>query len=140
MVVQYKHVISCLLPPAPPVAVSVKANSTRLPTEPPYNTFTILCTASVPDGVVAAKTIGWLRRVGSNTNGLTDVTANGSTILIDSSDLTLAMITSRLTVTEDTAGDYRYQCQVDIADLGITETDDVYPIIVVGMFLCSGLI
>ncbi len=115
--------------------MSVEANSTRFPTEPPYNTFTILCTASVPDGVVAAKTIGWLRRIGSGISGLTDVTANGDTILIDSSDLTLAVITSRLTVTEDTAGNYRYRCQVDIADLGITETDDVHPINVSGMLL-----
>ncbi len=94
----------------------------------------------MPDGVVAAKSIGWLRRIGSGTTGLDDVTANGNTILIDSSDLTLAMITSRLTVTEVTAGDYRYRCQVDIAELSITETEDEYPISVVGMFLCSGLI
>ncbi len=78
-------------------------------------------------------------KIGSGDTGLTDVTANGDTILIDSSDLTLAVITSRLTVTEDTAGDYRYRCQVDIADLGVFETEDVYPINVVGMFLCSNL-
>ncbi len=120
--------------------MSVEANSTRLPTESSYNTFTILCTASVPDGVFAAKSIGWLRRIGSGITGLTDVTANGDTTLIDSSDLTLAMITSRLTVTEDTAGDYTYRCRVDIFDLGVFETEDVYPINVVGMFLCSGLI
>ncbi len=120
--------------------MSVKANSTRLPTEPPYNTFTILCTTSVPDGVFVAKSIKWRRRIGSGTTGLTDVTANGDTILIDSSDLTLAVSTSRLTVTEDTAGDYRYRCRIDNFDLGIFETEDVYPINVVGMFLCSGLI
>ncbi len=95
----------------------------------------------MPDGVVANKSIRWRRRIGSGTTGLTDVTANGNTILIDSSDLTLAMITSRLTVTEDTAGDYRYWCRVDITELGITAVrEDVYPINVVGMFLCSGLI
>ncbi len=74
-------------------------------------------------------------RIGSGTTRLTDVTANGDTILIDSSDLTLAMITSRLTVTEVTAGDYRYRCQVNISDLGITETEDVHPLKVSGMLL-----
>ncbi len=121
--------------------MSVEANSPRLPTEPPYNTFNILCTASVPDGVVAVKSIRWRRRIGSKTTGLTDVTANGDTILIDSSDLTLAVSTSRLTVTEDTAGDYRYRCRVDITELGVTAVrEDVYPINVSGMLLCSSLI
>ncbi len=121
--------------------MTVEANTTRLPTEPPYNTFTILCTASVPDGVIAAKTIIWRRRIGSSTTGLDDVIANGDTILIEPSDLTEAESTSLLTVTEDTAGDYRYRCRVDIPELGIQRVnEDVYPIDVIGMFLYIALI
>ncbi len=115
--------------------MTVEASTTRLPTEPPYNTFTILCTASAPDGVIAAKTIIWRRKIGSGTTGLTDVTANGA-ILIEPRDLTQAESTSLLTVTEDTAGDYRYRCRVDISELGIAKVNkDVYPINVIGMFL-----
>ncbi len=125
--------------------MTVEANTTRLPTEPPFNTFSILCTASAPDGVIAAKTITWKRRIGSGTSGLDDIIANGDTILIEPRDLTQAESTSLLTVTEDTAGDYRYRCRVDIPELGIDgnkplQTEDVYPINVTGVFLYIALI
>ncbi len=126
----------CTSPTDPPIDVTVEANTTRLPTEPPYNTFTILCTASAPGGVIAAKTIIWKWRIRSSIYGLGDVTANGVTILIESSNLTQAESTSLLTVTEDTAGDYRYRCRVGISDLGIGHVDaDVYPINVNRTFL-----
>ena len=115
--------------------MTVEANTTRLPTPPSYNTFTILCTASAPDGVIAAKTFQWRRRVGSSTTELDDLPENGDTILIDTRDLTQAVSTSLLTVTEDTAGEYRYQCWVDVPELDITAVnEDVYPINVIGMF------
>ncbi len=119
--------------------MTVEANTTRLPTEPPYNTFTIHCTASAPDGVIAAKKFTWKRRIGNNTTGLKNVIASGVTFLIESSNLTQAESTSLLTVTEDTAGDYRYRCRVDIPDLDIFADNDVYPINVIGMFLYQDL-
>ena len=67
----------------PPITVSLEPNTTRLLTEPPYNTFTITCTATAPEGVVAGKTIEWRRRIGSSTTGSTEITDNGDTIRID---------------------------------------------------------
>ncbi len=134
---------ACILltsPTAPTINVTVEANATRFPAKPPYNTFTILCSASAPDGVTATKTIEWQRRVGSDTEGLNPITANGDTILIENRNLTQAVSTSLLTVTENTPGDYRYRCRVGAPELGIGGIDrDVYPIDVTGMFLFTVL-
>ena len=120
----------------PTITVTLEPNTTRLPTEPPYNTFTITCTAIAPEGVVAGKTIEWMRRIGSSTTGLTEITDNGDTIRIMTTGPNQPETTSVLTVTETTPGDYRYRCRVDIPELGSVSqmTEDVYPIDVIGEF------
>ena len=119
----------------PTITVSLEPNTTRLPTEPPYNTFTITCTATAPEGVVAGKTIEWMRRIGSSTTGLSEITDNGNTIQIVATGLNQPETISVLTVTETTPGDYRYRCRVDIPELTIDNVDgDVYPINVIGGF------
>ena len=120
----------------PTITVTLEPNTTRLPTEPPYNTFTITCTATAPEGVVARKTIEWKRRIGSSTTGLTEITDSGNTIQIVTTGLNQPETTSVLTVTETTPGDYRYRCRVDIPELGSVSqmTEDVYPIDVIGEF------
>ena len=115
--------------------VSVEPNTTRLPTDTPYNTFTITCTATAPEGVVAGKTIEWKRRIGPSTTGLTEITDNGDTIQIETTNLSQPESISVLTVTETTPGDYRYRCRVDIPEIDINDVDeDVYPIDVIGEF------
>ena len=119
----------------PTITVSLEPNTTRLPTEPPYNTFTITCTATAPEGVVAGKTIEWMRRIGSSTTGLSEITDNGNTIQIVTTGFNQPETTSVLTVTETAPGDYRYRCRVDIPEISINDVDgDVYPINVIGEF------
>ena len=98
--------------------MTVQPNTTRLPAESPYNTFIIFCNASVPEGVVAPKTLEWRRRVMMQTNEWQEIIDNGDTIQIETSGLNQSMTTSQLTVSETTPGDYQYQCWISITDLG----------------------
>jgi len=98
----------------------------------PYNTFSLTCTATAPQGVVSPKKFTWRRRIGSSTGGLNDITDNGGSILITSTNLDQPTSTSVLTVRETTAGDYRYRCRVDLNELTVGDTADVYPITVTG--------
>ena len=114
--------------------VNVVSNTTRLPNVAPYNTFSLTCTATVPQGVVSPKTFTWRRRIGASTGGLIEVTVNSS-INITSTSLDQPTSTSVLTVTETTVGNYRYRCRVDLTELGlpaVVTTMDVYPIDVIG--------
>ena len=119
----------------PEITVSLKPNTTRIPTGTPYNTFTVTCTATAPEGVVAGKTIEWKRRIGSSTTGLSEITDNGNTIQIMTIGLNQPVTISVLTVTDTTPGDYHYRCRVDISEIDINDVDgDVYPINVIGEF------
>ena len=68
-------------------------------------------------------------------SGLTDITDNGDSILITSTNLDQLTSTSVLTVRETTAGDYRYRCRVDLSELTVVNTADVYPINVTGEWI-----
>ena len=114
--------------------VNVVSNTTRLPNVAPYNTFSLTCTATVPQGVVSPKTFTWRRRIGASTSGLTAITGNSS-ILINSTNLDQPTSTSVLTVRETTAGDYRYRCMADLSELTVGNTMDVYPINVTGEWI-----
>ena len=112
--------------------MNLTSNTTHLPNTAPYNTFSLTCTATVPQGVVSPKTFTWRRRIGSSTDDLTDITDNGDSILITSTNLDQPTSTSVLTVKETTAGDYRYRCRVDLGELPVFSKTDVYPINVTG--------
>ena len=106
------------------MTASVEFSNTRLPNVAPYNTFTLTCTASAPEGVVTPKTFTWslgcCSDEGSCTNGLTVVTGS-----VDN-DLSMPVSTSILTVTESSPGDYCYRCKVEIGDISVVEVDDVF--------------
>jgi len=69
--------------------------------------------------------------IGMSTGGLDDVTVNSSIVII-TTNLDQPTSTSVLTVRETTAGDYRYRCRVDLRELSVVSTTDVYPINVTG--------
>ena len=124
-----------LFPPfssVPPIVMSLESSSFRFPAAEPYNTFNLTCTASVPESVVIQRTLTWSRKIGSGETGLAEITDNGNTIRIMTSDLTAADVTSVLAVTETVPGDYRYRCEVELSDIIVMESDDVFPIEVVG--------
>ena len=109
------------------IQLDLTSNTTRLPNIAPYNTFSLTCTATVPQGVVSPKTFTWRRRIGPQLSPLTLITTG-----ITSTNLDQPTSTSVLTVTETTAGDYRYRCRVDLRELSVGETIDVDPINVTG--------
>jgi len=110
--------------------LDLTSNTTRLPNIFPYNTFSLTCTATVPQGVVSPKTFTWRRRIGPR--GLNDITDNGDSILITSTNLDQPTSTSVLMVRETTAGDYHYRCRVDLSELLLINKTDLYPINVTG--------
>ena len=75
-----------------------------------------------------------MRRIGSSTSGLTEITDSGNTIQIMTTNPNQPETISVLTVTETAPGDYRYRCRVDIPEIYINDVDggDVYPINVIG--------
>ena len=78
-----------------------------------------------------------MRRIGSSTSGLTEITDSGNTIQIMTTSPNQPETISVLTVTETAPGDYRYRCRVDITEIDINDVDgdgDVYPINVIGEF------
>ena len=94
----------------------------------PYNTFSLTCTATAPQGVVSPKAFRWRMRIGADMGGLTEVADNGDSILITSVDLTQPTSTSVLTVREAAAAVYRYRCRVDLTELAVINNIDEYPI------------
>jgi len=128
----YVHLSNSFIHTDTSVQLELTSNTTRLPNTAPYNTFSLICTATVPQGVVSPKTFTWRRRIGSSTGGLNDITDNGDSILITSTNLDQPTSTSVLTVRETTAGDYRYCCRVDLSKLPVPSKTDVYPINVTG--------
>ncbi len=86
----------------------------------PYNTFTILCTATTPEGVITPKAFEWRRRVGANKEGtFLEVTDIGDAVLIENSNLDQPTSTSQLRVTENTPEVYEYRCRVSLTELNI---------------------
>ena len=122
----------------PTLTVTLTPNTTCLPNVAPYNTFTLNCTAtSSVEGMSVAlpKRFQWRRQYDPDTTGLTQLSSNTTIQIQDGDNLTQPSSSSRLTVTEDIPGDYRYCCQVDL-DLSadnIFSFTDVYPITVTGM-------
>ena len=122
----------------PTVAITLTANTTRLPNMAPYNTLSLTCTAtsSVEGvGIVALpKRFQWLRWYGPSEMNLVLLSSNATVQIQDGDNLTQPTVSSMLTVTEDISRDYQYQCRVDLdltADT-IFNKMDIYPITITG--------
>ena len=104
----------------------------------PYSTFSLICTAtSRVEGVgnvALPKRFLWRRQYGPDTLGLTQLSNNATIQIQDGDNLNQPTSSSILTVTEDSPGDYRYHCRVDLdlATDDIFTFTDVYPIRVTG--------
>ena len=104
----------------PPMNLSVISNATRFPDESPYNTFTMICTATVPEGVVSAKVFHWSRSINGRSSFMPVRESN--VISIENHNANQALSTSVLTVTENIPGDYSYRCHVSFMDANINRT------------------
>ena len=108
-----------LIPLAPPLELCAVSSTTRLPDVTPYNTFSLTCTATAPEGVVASKIFTW-RRADPADDTCDDFSVVGGNM---DSNLEQPVSTSALNVTVSDAdiGTLRYCCQASITDVG----DDV---------------
>ena len=124
-----------LIPLAPPLELSAVSSTTRLPDVAPYNTFTLTCTATAPEGVVAPKTFIWRRADPA------DFTCNDFSVVGGNMDSNLEqpVSTSVLTVTVSNAdiGTLRYCCQASITDMGMAVSgNSMTSITAVGESVC----
>ena len=76
----------------------------------PYNTFSIVCTASVPTNVTAIKRFEW--RSGSSGSGTNLMSGAGTTIT--NLNVNNATSTSVLTTNANTSGSFLYTCDVSV--------------------------
>ena len=88
--------------------MSLTSNATRFPNVPPYNTFSLTCTATVPEGVVSPKAFMWWRQ-----NSILNTFIEEFQISNKNLDQ------ETLVVTETTAGIWQYSCEVVIPELSI---------------------
>ena len=110
------------------MVLSLTSNTTHLPNVPPYNTFSLTCTATVPEGVISSKTFSWRRKRNSpgSESDFQIINNNNNTTI----DFDVLNSQSVLTVTETVGGIYIYQCSVCLADLAVENSTDSTPITV----------
>ena len=120
------------IPTVPTLALSAVSSTTRLPNVAPYNTFSLTCTATAPEGVVAPKTFTWRRTesAGGTCGGFTVVSSN-----VNNRNLEQPVSTSILTVTETDNGTLHFCCQASVAGASGTP-NSVISIDVVGESAC----
>ena len=108
--------------------LSLTSNTTDLPNVSPHNTFSLTCTATVPDGVISPKTFTWKRRLTGPGSGSDFQMVDNSVSVVIEPDVPNSQ--SVLTVTEVVDGVYVYQCLVSLAELGVGNSTDSDPITV----------
>ena len=107
---------------------SLTSNTTRLPNVSPYNTFSLTCIATAPEGVVSPKTFTWQRRrTGPDLGDAFQSVSNSESTVIEPD---IPDSQSVLTVTEEVDGVYVYQCLVRLAKLAVTARARSNPITV----------
>ena len=87
--------------------VEIQPPSTVALDAEPYNTFTLNCIATAPDGIRVTKAFDWRENDG---NIQTTLTHDGNTTSIVNSQLESIESISTLTVTEKPVGTYTYMC------------------------------
>ena len=108
--------------------LSLTSTTTRLPNVSPHNTFSLTCTAIVPNGVISPRTFIWKRkRIGPGSGSVFQKVDNSVSVVIEPD---VPNSQSVLTVTEVVDGVYVYQCLVSLAELGVGNSTDSTPITV----------
>ena len=98
--------------------MSVQPHTVTVFVTPPYNTFTLNCTASVHDTILVPKTFHWrVRFSGQEMN----VSSNGDRILITDMNLNAPTSNSILRVTENISGSYQYICTAVLQFPGVED-------------------
>ena len=85
---------------------------------PPYNTFTLNCTASVHDTILVPKTFHWRVLFGAQEMNLS---SNAGSIMITNMNLNAPTSNSILRVTENVSGSYQYICTAVLRFPGVQD-------------------
>ena len=109
---------SCFSPTGPVVDVSVQPHTVTAFVTPPYNTFTLNCTASVHDTLLVPKTFHWKVIFGGQEM---NVSSNGDRILITDMNVNAPTSNSILRVTENLSGSYQYVCTAVLQFPGVED-------------------
>ena len=105
-------------PPGPVVDVSVQPHTVTAFVTPPYNTFTLNCTASVHDTILVPKTFHWKVHFGGQEM---NISSNGDRTLIIDRNVNAPTSTSILRVTENISGSYQYICTAVLQFPGVED-------------------
>ena len=109
---------SCFSSTGPVVDVSVQPHTVTAFVTPPYNTFTLNCTASVHDTILVPKTFHWKVRSGGQEM---NISSNGDRTLINDRNVNAPTSTSILRVTENISGSYQYICTAVLQFPGVED-------------------
>ena len=105
-------------PPGPVVDVSVQPHTVTAFVTPPYNAFTLNCTASVHDTILVPKTFHWKMCFGEKEM---NVSSNGNRTLITDMNINAPTSNSILKVTEIISGTYQYICTAVLQFPGVED-------------------
>lgn len=99
--------ITCEYFAVPTLMVTMQPEAGAALNIPPYNSFTLRCAATAPDGVVLEKTFEWI----NNGNVIMD---NGNTVLLSYRDTNMPQSISELTVNDLMIGNHTYFCSASM--------------------------
>ena len=131
------HIIPCFSFTGPAIDVTIEPHIITSFVTPPYNTFTLNCTASVHDTLLVFKTFHWRVIFGAQEMNLS---SNAGSIMITNMNLNAPTSNSILRVTEINSGTYQYICTAVLQFPGVE--DDITGIssanvTVKGMTVCT---
>ena len=98
--------------------MSVQPHTVTAFVTPPYNTFTLNCTASVRDTILVPKTFHWKVHFGGQEM---NISSNGDRILITDINVNAPTSNSILRVTESISGAYQYICTAVLQFPGVED-------------------
>ena len=98
--------------------MSVQPHTVTAFVTPPFNTFTLNCTASVHDTILVPKTFHWKVIFGGQEM---NVSSNGDRILITDMNINAPTSNSILRVTENISGSYQYICTAVLQFPGVED-------------------
>ena len=113
-----KYVLYCFYFIGPMINVTIEPYIVTSFVTPPYNTFTLNCTASVRDTILVPKTFHWRVLFGAHEMNLS---SNTGSIMITNMNLNAPTSNSILRVTANISGSYQYICTAVLQFPGVED-------------------
>ena len=113
-----KYILYCFFFTGPMINVTIEPYIITSFVTPPYNAFTLNCTASVHDTILVPKTFHWRVLFGAQEMNLS---SNAGSIMITNTNLNAPTSNSILRVTENISGSYQYICTAVLQFPGVED-------------------